>query len=1024
MNDLSIVYKPFGQKKLTFLAYSGKIFSEKFTPNFQENNSNIINTINSNKFIYFENKVSCREAGFKKYKSVLIVPMRLDNDRNIGAFIIHNMNEENYYLGDIKDILDQLSDRIAYFIYGKTRERLYHIFDEARNTLFSQKFKNEDDIFLKLVELMKSWYGNTNDIYILIKNSIEINNYFIACDKGSVNKKFRLNKVANKTEKQNIIGDDLFIKSIDSADSVVINDKINLKKINSECKSLVATNIKYPSGYNFGYIVIQNLTVEKSYDYGDEDVLGNISNFTAVLLEEYRNKKRYSFIKKIERSSKVSYENGTLYNEIYDFFYEMYGIHSLEISIKDKEKQKLNRIFRKGNYNFEFSFENYEKIDKHIQILRDNLNTNAQNLTLEINNNNYLVTPMRVVSESGIWQVLGCFIIPIKEMGNITANAVDKVSDTLAMKIHYWNTQKRNEIINNFGKKVSELSTQHINKEKLLTLAYKAIAKVMFSENFYIATYDSNIKKIEFPFSLSEGKTWNLESRSLNSNKIGKTEEILQKGKPLLHLTSDESEAWYTDPNYPERNEFTGNYLASWVGVPIFSTNGVIGVIATYHSTENYLYANNDIFFLQNIASSISGLFRLLEESKVRDENQRIKAEKIKEQEVQRVKEKAEKEKQAYIAKQQDIVSTSLLAQDLTHRLSNSIGIIKISVEQAIRDISFTQKSGEIAHLRRTKKSLSNAHEVVDEVVDEIINISDEKLKILSLRDTIDKILRQVSISKNLEKENIEYSLSIADNVPDSIEANIRTFFNSLYAVVENSANAVLIKKEKSLLRNDFFIKINVTKNKTNTFIDISDNGIVIPEFRRDEIFQVNPNAGKFSRYGLWRARNIIESLGGSLTLLDSELKTFRFIIPQNIKTKQNFEHLLDSKNIVYILDDEVSWRDQIGWWLEDMNFIIRKAKNQDEMEALLDINEIPQLVLLDISLYKREGRNLDGLVFIDKFRNKYPKVKICIITGYAELLGDYKNHVDYVFKKINNENRKVLGQDYFTKKIKELISF
>ena len=1023
MNDLSIIYKSFGKEDLDFLAYSGEIFSNNSKPLFQKNNPNIIETMNSNNFLYFENETLCKEAGFGSYKSVLIVPMRLDNERNMGVFIIHNTHKEYHYEGDIPDVLNKLSDRITYFIHEKTKERLHHVFDEKRNNLLSNKLRSEYDIFFKLIELMKNWYVNTNDIYILIRSSIEINNYFNACDKGIVNKNFRLNKVLSSVEKKNIIGNDDFIKLIDKNGSLVLKKETDLKKINNNCKSFVATDIKHPSGYNFGYIIIQNLTVEKSYDNGDDNVLDNISDFTAVLLEDYRNKKRYDFIKEIEKSTKDLLDRNIIYNNIYDIFYEMYGVRSLEISIKNKKKQQLNNVFRKGYYKFNFSLEDYKKIDNHIQKLRDNLGANAKNLTLEINENNYLVTPMRVVSESGIWQVLGCFIIPIQETGNITANAINKVSDALATKMHHWSTQKRNKIINNFGKKVSQLSTTSITEKKLLRLAYEAVERVMFSENFYIATYDPDTNKIRFPFSLKGGKSWDLESRSLNSDEIGKTEEILLTGQPLLHLTKEGSKAWYTDLDHPERKEFVGNYLASWVGVPIFSTKGVIGVIATYHSTENYLYANNDIFFLQNIASSISALFRLLQESKTKNEIERIKSEKVTALIIQAVKEKEEKKKQAYIAEQQDLISTSLLAQDLTHRLNNSIGIIKISVEQAIRDISLTQQNGRTKHLRRTKQSLTNIDEVINEVIDEISEISRKSLQKISLRDIIDKVLRQVSISKRLAKENIEYSLNIADDVPHSIEANMRTFFNSLYAVVENSANAVLKKKELSPLISDFFVDINITKNGDDIFIDISDNGVEISKSRRNEIFQVNPNAGKFSRYGLWRARNIIESLGGSLELLDSKPKTFRFIISEKLENDQISRDIVNKKNIVYILDDEVSWRDQIGWWLEDINFTVRKAKNQNEMNELLNINEVPQLILLDISLYKREGRNVDGLVFIEKFRKKYSQVKICIITGYTELLGDYKKHVDYVFKKVDNETRQALEQEYFTKKIKELIN-
>ena len=1044
-NELSIIYKSFGAKNPIFLAYSGTVFSKESCPDFEVNNNYIIDIINhpdSKEVYYFKNKEQCRIAGFSAYKSVLIVPMHLSDERNIGVFVIHNTAKENAYTGDIKQILNQLSDHIAYFIRTKIRKNIHTIFDNSRNKLLASHFKYEDDIFSQLVLLMKQWYGKTDDIYILIKNPIKVGCYFLACDKGQVIKEFRLNSVMEQEKIQKIIGDPNIQCTIDRNHGLVIKEEYILDTINKKCKSWAAANIRHPAGYSFGYIILQNSTVKHAYEYGDEHILDNIANFTAVLLAEHRKEKRYDFIKQINHSTDNPYKENTTYKKIYHFFEKNYGINCLEIAIQNRKKQKLQTVFKRGHKALNFNTKDYQTIEKHIHSLRNNRDTNAENLSLTICSSTYLVTPMRIVSETGIWQVIGCFIIPIQHIGNITAKSINKVSDAIAVRVNHWNNYQRNEILNEFGKTVSQLSTKNINYNKLLNLAYKAVAKVMFTENFYIALYDIEKNKIQFPFILKEGEEWVVEPRLLNPHKIGKTEEIILSQQPLLHLTNQDSKHWYTDPDHPERYEFAGNYLASWVGVPIFSADGVIGVIATYHASANYLYTEDDIFFLQNIAHSISGLFRVLSEAKIinkiqeiqqqqrekeRAEKRRVRElEREKQEAIQKVKQqekqKSEEKKQIYIAEQQDIISTSLLAQDLTHRLNNSIGIIKVSVEQAIRDISLTHSGAGIDHLRRTKQSLSNIDEVIDEVIDEISEISNESLQVISLRDVADKVLRQVYISKRLEHENIQPNLEVMDDVPDNIEANARTFFNSLYAVVDNAATAVLAKKSQSPLINNFFVSVHISQDAGHIFIDVSDNGIAIEESRKKEIFQVNPNAGNYSRYGLWRARNIMESLGGKLELLDTDRKTFRFSLVKKEKTPPQEPQQIN--NLVYILDDEISWRDQIGWWLEDANFAVKKAANMEEMDSLLNAVHSPQLVLLDISLYKREGRNLDGLSFIEKIRLKYPKTKICIVTGYSEFLGDYKNSVDYVFKKIDNKTRIVLNQDYFTTKINQLIKY
>lgn len=1050
-SELSIVYNAFGKKEASFLAHAGEVFTPKSQVHFKTNNKAITDTINQaglDTTLYLRTAAQCQSAGFSSYKSVLIVPMRLSSERHIGAFILHNAKKEAAYTGDIKTIFDMLSDQMAYFIRSKIRKNIHTIFDETRNKLLAKHFRHENDIFSQLLHRMGKWYGKTDDIYVLIRNPIDTEKYFLAANKSQINQNFRLDKVLSDKKTEAIAGDLNIQCTIDRNHGLVINESYILETINKHCKSWLAANIRHPSGYSFGYIVIQNAQVKQAYEYGDENVLDNIASFTAVILAEHRKKNRDHFITKdISHSIDNPYKSNATYAKIYTFFNTAYGIDTLEIAIKNRKVQQLQVVFKKGRQQFDFSVQDYQVIDQHIQALRSNTNTNADNLSLIINEKTYLITPMRVVSETGIWQVLGCFIMPITDIEDMSAKSINKVSDALAIRVHHWNDYQRNEILNVFGKTVSQLSTHDISHHKLLKLAYQAITKVMFTENFYIALYHREKNQIQFPFILKNGQDWvnehKLDPRLLNPRKMGKTEEIILSEQPLLHLTDQESKHWYTDPKHPERYEFAGNYLASWIGVPIFCSEGVIGVIAAYHESANYLYTEDDIFFLQNIAHSISGLFRVLSEAKIKDKIQKIELQQIekeraaqrkerererdKQAEIEQAKreerEKAAEKKQVYIAEQQDIISTSLLAQDLTHRLNNSIGIIKVSVEQAIRDIGLTHSGAGIEHLRRTKQSLSNIDEVIDEVIDEISEISNQSLQTLSLREVADKVLRQVYISKRLSHENIQSNLNVLDDVPDNIEANARTFFNSLYAVVDNAASAILARKKKSPLVNHFFLKINISQNDEFIFIDVSDNGIAIEVSRRKEIFQVNPNAGHYSRYGLWRARNIMQSIGGELSLLNREIKTFRFSLAKKESQMTLKKELSPIKNLVYILDDELSWRDQITWWLEDANFEVRKAANKMDMQDLLSIDTYsPQLVLLDISLYKREGRNLDGLTFIETVKSKHPNTKICIITGYSEFIGDYEHSVDYVFKKIDNATRQVLNQEDFTKKISELI--
>ena len=80
----------------------------------------------------------------------------------------------------------------------------------------------------------------------------------------------------------------------------------------------------------------------------------------------------------------------------------------------------------------------------------------------------------------------------------------------------------------------------------------------------------------------------------------GRTEHIIRAKAPLFIETRAKSEEWYDQPG---RGEYIGDPLASWIGVPMISGSQVIGVVAAYHKTDDYIYSEDDVEVLQAIAN-------------------------------------------------------------------------------------------------------------------------------------------------------------------------------------------------------------------------------------------------------------------------------------------------------------------------------------------------------------------------------------------------------------------------------------
>ncbi len=68
--------------------------------------------------------------------------------------------------------------------------------------------------------------------------------------------------------------------------------------------------------------------------------------------------------------------------------------------------------------------------------------------------------------------------------------------------------------------------------------------------------------------------------------------------------------------------------------------------------------------------------------------------------------------------------------------------------------------------------------------------------------------------------------------------------------------------------------------------INVSDTGCGIPQDKSDSVFEYGTSLWKDKQgtgYGLWRARNIIQSLNGSIQVTHSEVDkgtTFTIILP------------------------------------------------------------------------------------------------------------------------------------------------
>lgn len=101
--------------------------------------------------------------------------------------------------------------------------------------------------------------------------------------------------------------------------------------------------------------------------------------------------------------------------------------------------------------------------------------------------------------------------------------------------------------------------------------------------------------------------------------------------------------------------------------------------------------------------------------------------------------------------------------------------------------------------------------------------------------------------------------------------------------------------------------------------------------------------------------------------------------------------------NKILVVDDEDALRAVLSAELESEGYLVQSASDGDEAIRILDSNTF-HLILLDIKM-----PNVDGFEVLKYVKSKFPKTKVIMLTGFADL----KNAI---------ESKKLGAEDFVSK--------
>jgi PAS domain S-box-containing protein len=132
---------------------------------------------------------------------------------------------------------------------------------------------------------------------------------------------------------------------------------------------------------------------------------------------------------------------------------------------------------------------------------------------------------------------------------------------------------------------------------ELFSLIHRAVGRVLYAENFLIALYSPETGFLHFEFFVDEYDP-PPPPRPLGK---GLTGYVLNNDLPLL-LSREEQQ------RMAEKGmvEVVGTFAASWLGVPLRTPSGAIGVLVVQHYEETHAYAEGDVEFLTSVAGQVA----------------------------------------------------------------------------------------------------------------------------------------------------------------------------------------------------------------------------------------------------------------------------------------------------------------------------------------------------------------------------------------------------------------------------------
>jgi signal transduction histidine kinase len=210
------------------------------------------------------------------------------------------------------------------------------------------------------------------------------------------------------------------------------------------------------------------------------------------------------------------------------------------------------------------------------------------------------------------------------------------------------------------------------------------------------------------------------------------------------------------------------------------------------------------------------------------------------------------------ISQAEQMIVINSFTMDILHRVPNLVGTIPLRAETIIRGLKETERKDGMERVIRQVEGIKKDAETLLESVKKW-NPYEEALRVLP--EDVGLLLNS-ALRNTLIPDNVAIQTDLAADMP-CVMCNPKELFEAFRCIIENSFQAMADNRRGKL---SICTSVHTDRNQRWIEIRIADTGHGVAPENLPKVFDLGfTTKDNGMGYGLWRARAVIEKIGGNI---------------------------------------------------------------------------------------------------------------------------------------------------------------